>query len=90
MWFGLEPVQKDRIIVLLGGAYRQARVRPVSGSGSRKMRMRNESLRPMRLCTVIGVLVAVQVQEWRREQGWPQGQQNLDGDATAHYYFILT
>jgi hypothetical protein len=54
------------------------------------MRMPYESLNPMRLCVMIGVLVTVQVQEWLREHGRPQGQQKLDGDPTAHYQFILT
>ena len=40
----------------------------------------------MRLQEVVGVLVTVQMQKGRRKNGRHEGQQNLDGDVTAHSY----
>lgn len=48
------------------------------------MRVRTERLGTVRVHEVVGVLVPVQMQQWRREHSGPQGQQNLDGDESAH------
>ena len=63
----LEPVQKDRIVIVHGGGYDDRSAVSDPALASREMCVRTESLGPVGRCEVMAVLVPVQMQEGRRE-----------------------
>ncbi len=70
----LEPVEKNRIVVVRTGRHYDTSAVAAPVCPSRQMCVRNESLCPMHLYEVIRVLVAVEVQEWGRRHGRRQSQ----------------
>ncbi len=70
----LEPVEKNRIVVIPAGRYDGSPLMARSTPGGREMRVRNEGSSPVRAYEVIRVLVAVEVQERGRKHGRPQSQ----------------
>ena len=70
----LEPVERDRIVVVRAGRHHDTSAVTAPAHTRRQMRMGNESLCPMRLYEVIRVLVAVQMQEWGRKHGRRQSR----------------